>query len=405
MKKYFMLFLTVVFFTLTFYAKSQYLSDVLSFQKQGFCKEVMNEKFSGFFPYMIKCKDNGVWGLSSFTIKSEKKENVLLLKNMISEKIQYILIADNYKDLTGFDFIKDKLFISTAFRLYMYKLDDLNKDTMKAELINKYNTENRVYFNKDIKFVNDTLWLLEASSNLLNRKDSTSINLRYIDKNNIMSKTVYIKDPDCVFLSVIEPSDLLDISGAYILTADRLKYNINIYDRKLNKIAGISEKWKDTNYISESGIQRIFSKYDFRKSQSVPIIRTCDDSILGKINILDVVQFLNDSTIIVCREVPLNGGMFDVKYYYDLWKLKNSQWYEDVSGMENFVPEQKGYISANNIPFYKSFVCGYNYFYVNSKAPFIITEKIKYEDYKKKEDQYYLDNSELYGYFIFKYSN
>jgi len=379
------------------------LSESLIFEKQGFCSEVTDySKFD--YPYIIRSIKDEIWGVRNQTLKEIDGKHYLMFKNFQTQKTKKVYYSKNINSIKGFDISGNKLFISLGQYQIMCTMnnDFFTSDTLVANKIESYSTFESFY-QKDFCFINDTLFFLMADAGLVYKTNRKSgVVLKYIDKDNELSEDYFIPNLSGLYFSLIEPNDYCDINQNYYLIADADKYYIRLLDRNLNTKYEIQKKWNKNSYITKTLQDSIDSSINYYTQNSRRIMNDTKP-LLGKINIIRKVGFLADSSIIVCYMEPKGGDVFDNDYKYDIWIFKDSSWillYEDLS---NYIPSEKGIISNKKIPFYSQFQILKNYIFIHSRVPILLNGEMRYDDYQKIEDQYYLENSSPFGYFIFKF--
>lgn len=389
-------------------AQPSFLLDICDYKTQNFCLEAKGKKGND-FPYIIRCHEEGVWGMKKATQTLPNGNICFTLKDMISGKQKLIKVDQNFEKITAFDFTDNKLFIALGQKYFLYKLTDFDSSSniLNTEEIDDYSAESYIAYNSRLKIIADTVWFWSHNHTGNDLKNNiSSVILHYITPDGEKYEIKGFPLHKGWFLDSFDPCQPFEVTKDFFILSDRTKYRILFFDRNFKLVDSINSEWFVKNFYSEDDMQEIES--DCEKSFKTESGKFFDyirkKCIFANVNTISNINAINNETIMVTRSEPLGGKLFfDFLTCYDIWVKSNSKWILKHTGLKNYLPAKEKYISKSKIPTYNSFDIGFNYIFKSNNSPFILEEEMSYEEYKKKEDDYYIDNNNPYGYFIFKF--
>jgi len=133
-------------------------------------------------------------------------------------------------------------------------------------------------------------------------------------------------------LSYYYPNNWIDFKNAQFLISDILKYRMTIFNSFFQKIDSLSRKmdfFEPTSTNPALLSKKLYSdwKNEFKYSEE-----------LNRTNKIELVNFLNDSTIIICYSNNKNK-LFNEKFFYDFWKYNNliNEWEIKEQNLSNTI--------------------------------------------------------------------
>ena len=226
-------------------------------------------------------------------------------KNTI-EKFAYSLPVNDW--INDFYVNNDKFYLMTQYHVLIY-----NYFKNETKLLNNINIDNsQSYYQISVEnnniFLVSTCYSCSHPGNMFLEMDSTG---------NIIHKYSF-ETPAAFQLAYYSPSCRFDYKSNKFLVSDILEYNIKIYDENqkyittLNRDVAEFKNNKELYKLFDNEPYNIWSKNG-----------KFNDSLYS-INRMELVQFYNDSTILVCySDYKTDFGDF----IYDIWKFSENKWY------------------------------------------------------------------------------
>jgi hypothetical protein len=351
------------------------------------------------FDYMINFNEKSLYLIRKPTTSLHKGDKIVLYQ--ISEKghkkIYFIFPEDDW--LVNFTIYKDKLFILGQYYIYLY-----NDIFGGNQIFNRKLKLSEMY--SDIYFYNDKII---TTKSCLSCEDAGVKALVY-DLKTSTTKEHSFEKPIGFPLTYFQPKRNINFYKGYFLISDITKYRIRVYDLSFNQVSELSRSsidWdKDSNQIFNKALENIKTIKDVRAKNDY--IRTIND----RYYVINLVDFLNENTIMVCWSTSLNimnngnGDKFD---YYDIWQLNSQKKWE---------LKEKNIEDSKNNPNDKFNFDNFNYlfsqYYVKEDKiiipnffPFDLRtldlKNLTYKELYQKQSDYYKTNEIKSSFFIYKF--
>ena len=149
------------------------------------------------------------------------------------------------------------------------------------------------------------------------------------------------------FLTHMDPNNYIDFTNDLNLFAQASSYRIEFFNNDLKKVSEIMYNNK-LSEEEELKLKKIKKKYDPINPKE---IFKYLQSFRKDLSLNWRAEFINDSSVFVCRrESELVGnGINNNKY--DLWKYKNGKWAVKYFGLKSVFPEDSEIIGEDCLPF------------------------------------------------------
>ena len=317
-----------------------------------------------------------------------KNKNKILKVPTIKRNI----IQDDYYNC--FAVSEKYLCILAQFYVYIYSIENDN-----VNFIRKISLD---YYHHLIKLEGDKIIIMMSNivSETIKVGNHTNILIYDIVKDKTISKGS-LPNPNGIEQSFFMPSNFITYQNGIFAVSDVTKYQIHLYDTKLNLLETLSRTpniWKDIKYCKEC--QETMKTLNLKSFEVHETIKK-----LNKINMLFStvrrVNFINDTTLFVCIE-NMAKDYFDSDWYYDVWKKRNGKWQ-----LENTELKVKNNLNTTILKFdcfSASYIISDGKLLTTGAIPFLIKNE-EYKNHsavKERIDNYFIDNPLKYSVFVYE---
>ncbi len=336
---------------------------------------------------------------------SKDNKHTLLKVPIIQEKFLLFLSKDAY--FKNYTISNNYLCLIEQMNVYIYKIDTSNN---KVDFLHKVKYKSK--FGKisfDFAKIEGNkliLMMCNMSSQSLKSREHTSILIYDILEKKIITEKI-LENPSGVEHVLFIPFQNMDYQNGYFAIADFDNYNIKIYDDKniqlLHTISRVPQKWKPIENCEKcKEVAKTFDD-DIKQGKLYSIIGKLNRTTLS-FSVIKRVNFLNDTTLLVCYENRVTDDYWDSEWYYDIWVYRNGKWvekYVDLFAKGNRNSPQPNFCFSMN------YVLNNGNLVFRNATPFII----KPEDFnnlksmEKKIEDYFIDNPLKYSAFIYDFKN
>jgi hypothetical protein len=211
-------------------------------------------------------------------------------------------------------------------------------------------------------------------------------------------------------LTYFQPKRNINFYKGYFLISDITKYRIRVYDLSFNQVSELSRSsidWdKDSNQIFNKALENIKTIKDVRAKNDY--IRTIND----RYYVINLVDFLNENTIMVCWSTSLNimnngnGDKFD---YYDIWQLNSQKkWELKEKNIEDSKNNPNDKFNFNNFNYlFSQYYVKEDKIIIPNFFPFDLRtldlKNLTYKELYQKQSDYYKTNEIKSSFFIYKF--
>lgn len=353
------------------------------------------------FDYLVDFNDKNLYLIKKPTNSLHKDDKIILYQ--ISEKghkkFYFLMPEDDW--LVNFTVNKDKLYILGQYYIYIFN-DIFNAKPLFQQKIKM----NEMYSN--IFFFNDKI--ITTTSCFTCQEQGVKAFIFDLKTNNY--KEHLFETPIGFPLTYIQPKRNINFYKGYFLISDITKYRIRIYDlnfKQISEISRNSDEWdKDSN--------RVFNK-ELSNFKTLKDIRAKNDYIMTnnyKYYIINLVDFLNDNTILVCWSTSLNkfnNEKGDYKYYYDIWQISSQKKWElkekNIEDSQSRPLDKFSFNNFNNL--FNQYSVKEEKIIIPNFFPFDLRtldlKNLTFKELYQKKSDYYKTNDIKSSFFIYSYKD
>lgn len=224
--------------------------------------------------------------------------------------------------------------------------------------------------------------------------------MAFYDINTMNQISSHIFDtPKGASLTYEQPKQIFFLKNDKIILSDITDYNIRIYDIDFKLLNQINYKPQSWSFDTNLAIQ-IESEIDFQKFRG-------KISVYRKMPIIQSVDLLNDSTLIVCRT-----SKNEEQYYYDIWQLVDDRW---VLLPETLIDYNSQASNISNLPLSNNFYTYFCNYYRVLDGKIILLREVPFDvksepyinmtnkEFMEKVDNFYTTNPVKLSAFIYDF--
>lgn len=347
------------------------------------------------FDYMISYNDNKLYATikPSFEIKKEQRISFFCIDNKRCLEIKIKLHNDDW--LINFTVNNDDLYILGQY--YVYHFGGILN--YKPKLIKKFQIDDMY---KSIYYFNRKICLLKSCFSCFEQNTKAYI----IDlKKNTVSSHIF-ESPIGFPLTYFQPRRIISFFKNSILVSDITKYQVRIYDTKFQLISEFrrpSIDWdKDSNVNFNKKLTQLKTLKDLLK-YGVYFTEATD-----KYYTIVNVDFLDDTTILVCYSTSLKSKDISFEFYFDIWK-KNDKglWYLTEKDLQDSKQKPESKFNYDDLSsFYGQYFIFEKTIITVNDLPFYINnldlKNITFSEIYQKKNNYYKKNDIKTSFFIYE---
>lgn len=339
----------------------------------------------------IDYSDSSIYLYEAEELTSKGSINIVQygIRGNIVRKINVIL-PNLTINCTMREFAVNKKYIAFLCWKYLFVYQRNNEHILKdPKIINLNKTHNHV------RLYNDSIIVFHcgyASTNidLLSCTYFTIIDAR--DGNILYEKN--LNDPFGVQFTLFQPRSVIDFSNGYLILAHIAKYNISIYNNKLERLYLLQRVPPNWLAISDT----TFMKMTVPKVGDSYNVKSLIDSLrpfINKMSLIERASFLDDSTIIVSWSNQNDK-------YYDLWRKSKDKWGLIACDLQDVIPKKTDIFSKKKIiPLDEYYYCKESHLFSVQPIPISMYNNKTYLEIYEETEKYFLDHNITYSLIVY----
>ena len=310
--------------------------------------------------------------------------------NKLSTYKYTIVLDDYFKDIRDFAFFSNDTLVTINWN---YALKIYSKVDSKFILSDNVQLERPFKYIRSID--NKRIILFESGIYGSNRtlKSHTHVGIITFLDDSVSVKCFDLPDPNSIQLSLFGPKKYIDCSNKFIVVSDIDNYVLKIYDYSSSLIStvcideNINEKDVDISY---KNITIPNSKEPYNAKYYLDKLRPH----YNKINTIRRVDFLNDSTILICKRIKISDNYsfkFDIITIDDLGNINNK-----FLGFMDYIPNPDNkFIDENDLNIIADYKCLNNSLFYFQPIPISMYNNLTFQEVFDKIQEYYIKSENI----------